>query len=212
MTSSGMPNVRVSERDAARQRGFTIMEVLVALLIFAISVVGLVAMEARGIEAQRAANEVRDAERLAQQVMADMLARGFDEFVQRDFAGAANPVFPYGDTTATAMSANYHSPPVDSTSATPGSVQGVYRVFRRVDRYPANAAQPAGSANGVDALTFEVIVLWLDYSNPLLPPPETAKVGDLKPEMIDPTNAEFQTYVAHVRLRTVRMNDGLDET
>ena len=43
------------------QAGFTLMEVLVALAVFAISVVGLVALEARSIESQRASREIREA-------------------------------------------------------------------------------------------------------------------------------------------------------
>ena len=85
-------------RAVAAQRGFTLMEVLVALVVFAISVVGLVALESRSIDSQRAAAQLREAERIAQQEMAALTSRGFLELIARDFAGNDNPAFPYDDS------------------------------------------------------------------------------------------------------------------
>ena len=46
-----------------RQSGFTLVEVLVAIVVFAIAIVGLVAIEGRSIEAQRASAYLREGER-----------------------------------------------------------------------------------------------------------------------------------------------------
>ena len=98
-----------------RSRGFTLIEVLVALLVFAIAVVGLVALESRSIEAQKASVEIREAERIAQDVMADVQAQGFLQRVMQDFAGNENPAFPYDDT---AIDATTRGPTSIATSST----------------------------------------------------------------------------------------------
>jgi prepilin-type N-terminal cleavage/methylation domain-containing protein len=194
------------------QRGFTLIEVLVALVVFAISIVGLVALESRSIEAQKAAANLREAERVAQQTMADLQAKGFLELVQQDFAGAPDPTFPYADTAATAQLHPFRRPPadMDSTTNVPGSVDDQYRVFRTVDWIidaidpPPNP--PSGMPDMVRGLQLEVIVLWIDDTNPGYPADSSARTSDLVPAWAgDPT----RPWVGYVRLRTVRVNDAV---
>jgi hypothetical protein len=189
------------------------MEVLVAIVLFAISIVGLVAMEARSAEAQRASGLLREGERIAQETMADLQSRGFVELLQYDFAGNLGPTLPYSDSAQR----DYRRPPADiaTTTNVVGSIRGSYMVVRSVDMVfdPANApANPPDLATEVplvNALVLDVTVMWLDDSNPTMPPPETATVGGLTVGMIDPTNVAFVPYVAAVQLRTVRANDAV---
>lgn len=204
------------------QAGFTLMEVLVALAVFAISVVGLVALESRSFEAQRASREIREAERIAQEAMADLRSRGFMQLLQQDFNGGLNPTFPYDDQlVAPALRQRDMSrPPADipPEEEVPGSVRDSFIVFRRVDwvttpgSVPSNPPivdllDPANEVGSIDALELEVVVLWIDHTNPAYPPPAELRVTDLVPAMTDPENPEFRPYVGNVRLRTVRVND-----
>jgi prepilin-type N-terminal cleavage/methylation domain-containing protein len=197
------------------QRGFTLIEVLVALVVFAISIVGLVALESRSIEAQKAAANLREGERVAQETMAALQAEGFLELVQRDFAGNPDPVFPYQDTDATAQLASFRRPPADIAAATnvPGSVQGQYRIFRRVDWVvdaidpPANP--PVGEPDMVRALELEVLVLWVDDTDPTYPGATggaTYRTDELQAAWAGDPN---YSWVGWVRLRTVRVNDAV---
>jgi len=212
-------------RSTARRRaqaGFTLMEVLVALAVFAISVVGLVALESRSIESQRASRELREAERIAQEAMADLRSYGFLQLLQQDFAGNFNPTFPYDDQlVAPALRQRDMSrPPADipPEEEVVGSVRGSFIVFRRVDwvtpfgSAPSNPPNvdlldPGNDIGRVDALELEVVVLWIDQTNPGYPPPADLEVTALVPAMTDPEDPEFRPYVGHVRLRTVRVND-----
>jgi prepilin-type N-terminal cleavage/methylation domain-containing protein len=207
-------------RSTRRQAGFTLMEVLVAIVIFAISIVGLVAMEARSAEAQRASSLLRDGERIAQEVMADLQAQGFTQLLTYDFEGNPPPALPYDDTDIPADSRlrDFRRPPVDQPDATnvPGSIRGSFIVVRRVD-WVVSAATPP-SANPpvlptdlplVNALLLDVTVMWIDDSNPTMPPPEDLVVTGLTPSMIDPTSVDFRPYVGAVQLRTIRANDAV---
>lgn len=204
------------------QAGFTLMEVLVALAVFAISVVGLVALESRAIESQRASRELREAERIAQEVMADLRSRGFLQLLSQDFAGGLNPTFPYDDQAVapTLRQRDMSRPPADIPPGEDvvGSVRNSFVVFRRVDwvttpgSVPSNPPNvdildPANEIPQVDALELDVVVLWVDHTNPAYPPPEDLVVTDLVPAMTNPEDPEFRPYVGNVRLRTVRVND-----
>jgi len=210
---------RPAPRLAARQAGFTLMEVLVAIVLFAISVVGLVAMDARSAEAQRASNLLRDGERVAQDAMAELASRGFVDLLSTDFAGVPGPMLPYDDTLVAASSRtrDFRRPPADVPDATnvPGSIRGKYLVVRSVDwvydvaNAPSNPPDLATELSRINALVLDVTVMWVDDSNPAFPPPADLSTTDLVPSMVDPASVDFAPYVGSVKLRTVRANDAV---
>lgn len=208
-----------ASRSRRAQAGFTLMETLVALAVFAISVVGLVALESRSIESQRAARDIREAERIAQDAMAELESQGFLQLIAQDFQGTPNPAFPYDDSAVPPADRlhDQNRPPADIalTDDVVGSVRGAYIVFRSVDMV-FDPAQPPGNPPilGADeplitALVLDVLVLWVDGSNPAYPPPDGLAVTALVPAMIDPASPEFRPYVGSVRLRHVRANDAV---
>jgi hypothetical protein len=189
-------------RDRAREAGFTMAEVMVSLIVFIVAVVGLVAMESRGIEAQRASMETREGERLAQEVMAELMGTSFDELVSFDFAGGQNPNLPYDDVTlATWDLRDYGSVPNATGERAPGTRTDFFWVGRKINRWPANAVGTP------DAIQLEVTVLWIDYTNPSFPPPVEIKVSDLEPGNLDPGDPDYLPFIRGVQLRTVRVND-----
>lgn len=217
-----------SHRSGASRRatrGFTLIEVLVSLVVFAIAVVGLVAMESRSLESQRASADLREAERVAQDVMGDLQARGFIELLAVDFQGSLNPSFPYDDSAIDPAQRlrDFRRPPADVDPDTPivGELQGRYLVERRVDLITDPTDPPTDPPTLPDpldpdvpddliripAVALEVTVLWIDDTNPNFPPPAGVQVIDLSPEMADPTDPAFQPYVGSVQLRTIRVND-----
>lgn len=201
--------MNVSVRDRS-QRGFTLMEVLVALVVFAVSVVGLVALESRSLEAQRAAADMREAERIAQDAMAELLSTSYMGLVNFDFAGNLAPAFPYRDHGENGLDPSlrlrdFRRPPADlpANERVVGSITGKFLVFREVDSVidPNNAAIPS-------ALVLQVSVLWIDDSNSGFPPPAGFTTDELTLADIDTTNAaNFRPYVGSVQLRRVRVND-----
>ncbi len=215
---SVVPRPRRARRACA---GFTLMEVLVALAVFAISVVGLVALESRSIETQRASREIREGERLAQEAMAELNSRGFVQLVQQDFAGNFNPAFPYDDQLIdpAERQRDMSRPPADipDDEDVVGSVRGSFIVFRSVDmvfdigNQPGNPPDLSTELPLINALELEVVVLWIDHTNPGYPPPTGLTVADLVPQMTDPEDPEFRPYVGNVRLRTIRVNNTMIE-
>jgi hypothetical protein len=176
-------------------------EVMVALIVFIVAVIGLVAMEKRGIEAQRASMETREGERLAQEVMAELMASSFNELTTYDFAGG-NAALPYDDVAlGTSKLRDYGEVPNATGERAPGARREFYWVGRRVDSWP-----PGGAGNP-HALKLEVTVLWIDTTNPALPPPADVDVQDLRPNNLDPADPAYLPYVRGVQLRTVRVND-----
>lgn len=190
------------KRRRHSQGGFTMAEVMVALIVFIVAVVGLVAMENRGIEAQRASMETREGERLAQEIMAELQATSFDELIEFDFAGGVNPALPYDDVSlGTWGMRDYGAVPNATDERPPGLRVEFYWVGRTIDRWPA-----AGIGTP-DALQLEVTVLWIDASNPAYPPPADIDTPDLIPENLDPADPAYMPWVRGVQLRTVRVND-----
>jgi hypothetical protein len=188
-----------------REAGFTMAEVMVSLIVFIVAVVGLVAMEARGVEAQRASMETREGERLAQEVMSELAATGFDELVLFDFAGGQNPSLPYSDVELdTQQLRDYGAVPNATGERPPGLRPDFFLVNRRIDRWPAN------SIGTPLALQIEVTVMWIDSTNPAFPPPADVDVDDLIPDNLDPASPNVKSWVRGVQLRTVRVNDSRD--
>jgi hypothetical protein len=180
-------------------------EVMVSLIVFIVAVVGLVAMEARGVEAQRASMETREGERLAQEVMSELAATGFDELVLFDFAGGQNPALPYSDVELdTQQLRDYGAVPNATGERPPGLRADFFLVNRRIDRWPAN------SIGTPLALQIEVTVMWIDSTNPAFPPPADVDVDDLIPDNLDPASPNVKSWVRGVQLRTVRVNDSRD--
>jgi hypothetical protein len=146
--------------------------------------------------------ETREGERLAQEVMSELQATGFDELVLFDFAGGENPALPYADyTLGTAKLRDYGAVPNATGERPPGMRARFFWVGRKIDRWPIN------SVGNPDALQLEVTVLWIDSTNPAFPPPGDVGVEDLIPENLDPASPKFQPWVRGVQLRTVRVND-----
>lgn len=202
-----------SRRHAAAQLGFTLAEVLLSIVVFTIAIVGVVSVQRATLASQENAMQLRAAQRLAQHEIERFRGTGFNEHVIWDFAGVANPAFPYDDF-GTIRTAPYRAAPVDinwgSVAANdpvpPGLRQDHFRILRRINSVP-NGILPAGDATQLQAVQFDVWVLWIDY-NPAFPPPATATVANLRPENIDPTSANFQPWVRGVHMSTVRANDG----
>ena len=180
-------------------------EVMVALIVFIVAVVGLVAMENRGIEAQRASMETREAERIAQEVMSELQATSFNELVGFDFGGGQNPALPYDDVDlGTFELRGYGEVPNATDERPPGLRADFYWVGREIDRWPENGV------GNPDAIQIEVTVLWIDSTNPAFPPPADVDVDDLIPDNLDPASPDYQPWVRGVQLRTVRVNDARD--
>jgi prepilin-type N-terminal cleavage/methylation domain-containing protein len=205
-------------RSRRRHRGVTLVEVLVAIVVFAIAIVGLVAIEGRSIEAQRASAYLREGERVAQDAMAELQSRSFVSLLSFDFAGNAAPALPYDESgiDPTTRRRDFRRPPADiaETDTVVGAVAGTFLVHRSVDWVVDPVNEPSNNPPDlavdlplVNALVLQVTVLWIDDSSTSTPPPSTLVVTDLTPEMADPTNAAYVPYVGAVHLRTVRAND-----
>ncbi len=183
-------------------------EVLVSLIVFVIAVVGIVALQARGIEAQRAAEEMREGERVAQRVMNDLHSEGFHQLAMRSFVDpqAASASLPYSDTAATRQLFDFRGVPNADGTATPGQRSDFYAVWRTVRPIPFTQNTPV-DVNQLTGVELEVLVMWVDYSNSAFPPPANVTTAGLVPANAVPGDPAFMPYVQSVRLRTVRMND-----
>ncbi len=204
-------------RPRPSARGFTLVEVLVAIVVFAIAIVGLVAIEGRSVETQRASAYIREGERVAQEAMAELHSRSFVELLSFDFDGGPAPTLPYFETMANAATRlrDFRRPPADIPEGDEvvGAVRGSFIVYRTVDwvvdplAVPPNPPDLTVDLPLVNALVLQVTVLWIDDSSSAVPPPVGTIVAGLTPEMADPTNAAYAPYVGAVQLRTVRAND-----
>jgi len=197
----------VSREAKHSQAGFTLTEVMVSLLVFIVSVGGIVAMESKGLEVQIASRQLREAEGMAQSLMIEAQTTGFADLVQRDVTG--NPgVLPYDDMIGLR---DFSAVPmdIDPDEVGTGVQKNFYWVGRRVSQVMLPGSVPAGNDPSlVDALQIEIFVLWLDVSNTVNPPPADLTVADLVPENIIAGDADFSPWVQGVHLRTVRLNDG----
>jgi prepilin-type N-terminal cleavage/methylation domain-containing protein len=218
MTTITPPPPRRRPRRVRAQRGFTLVEVLVAIVVFAIAIVGLVAIEGRSVEAQRASSMLREAERVAQESMADLQSRSFVQLLTYDFAGTLNPSLPYNDYAldTSGRMFDYRRPPadLDASTAVVGSLRNTYMVFRSVD-WVTDPLNPPSSNPPVqpddlplvNALVLQVTVVWIDDTNSAMPPPADLTLDEVTLDMIDPASTDFAPWVGSVQLRTVRAND-----
>ena len=191
------------------ERGFTLAEIMISMIVFVIALVGLVAMESRAVEAQRASVEIREAERIAQEAMSELQASSFNGLIERGFDGVDDPVFPYDDLSMdTYVLRDYRGVPADASGDVPGTRHDFYWVGRTIERFPLTNPQPVGDSTLVDALQLRVDVLWIDASNPQFPPPANVTPDDLEPNNIDPSSGDFLPWVRGITLTTVRINDG----
>jgi hypothetical protein len=164
---------------------------------------------------------LRDGERIAQQEMAELTSQGFIQLLSYDFAGGLAPSLPYNDDPPidplTRMR-DFRRPPahIPDVSVVPGSIRGSFIVWRQVDWItdvvnPPSANPPdlAIDVPRINALIIDVTVMWIDDSNPTMPPPATLTVDQLTRDMVDPASGTFAPYVGAVQLRTVRANDAI---
>lgn len=190
-----------------QQGGFSLLEVMMALVVFVVAVAGMTAMQSHGLEAQRAAAEIRDAERVGQQVMADLRSRGFSELISQNFAGNAVTGIPdYADTNATRLLFDMRGPPADTSGGAivrPGVREEFFAVHREVLPIPSNAA----SAAEVVGVQLVVLVMWVDTTTSNNPPPATATAASLVPGNVLPSDNAFANWARSVELRTVAMDN-----
>lgn len=200
-------------RRSSKERGFTLAEVLLSIIVFTISVVGVVSVQRATLASQENAMQLREAQRVAQGEIENFKAVGFNDWILADFFGSPNPIFPYDDLQMVRM-ASYRAAPMDvnpndagaDARLPPGMRRDFFRVIRRVSAVPSTE-QPAGDPLVAAALQFDVWVLWLDH-NPAFPPPPEARVETLLPENIVSNSGLFRPYVRGVHMSTVRANDG----
>ena len=176
---------------------------MLALVVFVVGVVGMTAMQSRGIEAQRAAVEIREAERVGQRIMADLQSRGFGELVTTDFGGGGNSP-PYEDSITTRLLVDMSAPPVDDplNVERPGVREQFFAVYRSVDPVPAGAV--AADMVGVQLV---VQVMWVDTTAANSAPPATARASTMQRSFIDPADPNFVDWARSVELRTVLMDN-----
>ena len=198
------------------QAGFTLAEVLLSIVVFTVSVVGVVSMQRATYASQENAMQTRSAQRIAQEELEEMMASGFNQFVAVDLFGLVTPSFPYDDRQAARMFP-YRGAPVDvdwnALSPTdpipPGLRMNHYRVVRRVDSVPSGI-DPSGDPTAIDAISLQVWVLWTDH-NPSFPPPAGVTAATLLPENTDPTDAAYLPYARGIHLSTIIANDGVND-
>jgi len=202
MSSRSQRSANINAKRASA--GFSLLEVMMALVVFVIAVVGMVAMQSRGIEAQRAAAEIREGERVGQSVMSELNARGFTDLIARDFSGAAT-LPPYIDDANTRLLFDFRGPPVDDPLNVnrPGVREQFFAVYRSVLPIPETATTAAEMV-GVQLV---VQVMWVDTTASNAPPPATATAASMIPANIDPAHANFVAWGRSVELRTVLMDN-----
>ena len=88
---------RARPRDRRDEKGFTMAEVLLSIIVFTISVVGVVAMQRASIAAESSAAVLREGQRIGANEMEAMLSRSFNDLVEHDFDGNPSPAYPFDD-------------------------------------------------------------------------------------------------------------------
>jgi len=195
-----------------------------ALLVFAISLVGLVGLQSRSVETERAANEVREGQKIAAEVMSELQSRSFCDLLLTDFEGGLPAsLAPDQGYTDAGVDLNdpvlrrlrgYARPPMGSDPGTGNwvGVDGKYVVFRRVTwQVDPLAAPPYPPVTEDDyaaifGLNLEVLVLWVDQTSSNSPPPVGLLPTTLTPAMIQPGDPNFP-FVGRVSLTNFKTND-----
>lgn len=189
------------------QAGFTLAEIMAALVIFVVSVGGIVAMESRAMEAQAAVRHVKGAERIAQRLMSEAMATGFDDLVSTDALGNVSPLPHFDDLGLV----DFRPVPADLSDdeITALPQREFYKIHRRVTQVMFQDSERAGINPAMaDAIAVEVFVLWLEPAVALALPPEDTSIEDLLPENMLSDSPDYQSWVQGVHLRMVRLNDG----
>jgi hypothetical protein len=198
-----------SRPSRAGEAGFTLAEIMLSMVVFAVAVVGLVAMERRGVETHMSAMEQREAERIGQEALAELQQYGFNELVQFDFGTGTNPTFPYEASETADMRMPPQSEPNSVSDLPPGARAGFFNVTRRVSLMD-DAISPGGDPTLVTGLRFDVWVLWVE-NNPLYPPPVGTTTASLTPAMFTPGDLAFRPWVRGIHLQSIRVNDAVIE-
>lgn len=154
---------RVPDRLGARrtQRGFSLLEILITMLIVAVGSLGLAGVITTGLRATHGA---------AERTVATQLASGFIDMMETNAWGklhtTGNPANPYGQVYMTPFQGVFSYP-----ACYPGSACGLadLRLVHLVQfRDAVRAALPRGdiqvSATGVSPASIAVTVAWFDQS------------------------------------------------
>ena len=189
-------------------------EVLLSIVVFTISIVGIVALQRVSLSADHNSSILREGQRLGANEMEHLLARSFNDLLELDLLGQDNPTFPYDDLALTRMFP-YRGVPMDvdwSTIGTgdslpPGLRQNQFRVVRRVSALDIGPPNSNTLSVPIQGLQLEVWVLWLDH-HPSAPAPTALTSQQLSPSMLDPTSNDFRPYVQGIHLTSIRANDG----
>ena len=183
-------------------------EVMVSLIVFIVAVVGLVAMESRGIEAQRASMETREGERLAQEVMAELMATSFDELVDLRLRGRPKPHLPYDDVNLDTWDLrDYGSVPNATGERAPGTRDRL--LLGRAHNQPLARQRASAPPTPIQ---LEVTVLVDRLHQPGLPAARRHRRRGSRARNLDPANPNYLPCVRGVQLRTVRVNDARNPT
>ena len=153
------------------ERGFTLLEVMIAATLFVIGVLGVVGMRVAAINANRSAGRMAQATYLAQEQAEMLLAQDFDSSTLTDSNTGNNPTGPSADFTTipdttvspTSLVDGYDANQItlDGTTSTDafGTGTGYQRMWQIADQ------DLNSSIAGNDAKKIKVTVRYRDATN-----------------------------------------------